>query len=139
MQKKKTLDIIGILLGLCILIVGIIFLIVPPDSYITESVAPISFGADYYTEQYNAHRAVVTNTSVTAGNLRAIGQAQAIYFGFFFIIIGALTILHYCKSYFTYDCIVSTFPENSQKAEQGIKCPPPAEEAGLKIKKQFHS
>ena len=58
-----------------------------------------------------------------------LGQAQAHYFGFFFITIGALTILHYGKSYFTCDCIVSTFAENPQKAEQQIKCPPPTGEA----------
>ena len=110
-------------------VVGVIFAIVPPESYRANSVDRISFGADYYTEQYNATRVAVDNTAVTANNLREIGQAQAHYFGFFFITIGALTILHYGKSYFTCDCIVSTFAENPQKAEQQIKCPPPTGEA----------
>ena len=49
-EKKKTWDIIGALLGLAILIVGVIFAIVPPESYRANSVDRISFGADYYTE-----------------------------------------------------------------------------------------
>ena len=80
-EKKKTWDIIGALLGLAILIVGVIFAIVPPESYRANSVDRISFGADYYTEQYNATRVAVDNTAVTANNLREIGQAQAHYFG----------------------------------------------------------
>ena len=50
LKKKKTWDIIGALLGLVILIVGVIFAIVPPESYRANSVDRISFGADYYTE-----------------------------------------------------------------------------------------
>ena len=102
-KKKKTWDILGILLGLSILLVGIVFMVTPPESYRANSVDDISFGADYYTEQYNATRVTVNNTAVTANNLREIGQALAHYVGFFFIALGILTMLHYGKSYFTCD------------------------------------
>ena len=42
LKKKKTWDIIGALLGLAILIVGVIFVIVPPESYRANSVDRIS-------------------------------------------------------------------------------------------------
>ena len=52
-KKTKTWDILGILLGLSILLVGIVFMVTPPESYRANSVDDISFGADCYTEQYN--------------------------------------------------------------------------------------
>ncbi len=122
LKKKKTWDILGILLGLSILLVGIVFMVTPPESYRANSVDDISFGADYYTEQYNATRVTVNNTAVTANNLREIGQALAHYAGFFFIALGILTMFHYGKSYFTCDGIAAAFTENSPKAEPCIKC-----------------
>lgn len=57
-EKKKTWDIIGALLGLAILIVGVIFAIVPPESYRANSVDRISFGADFCYYMKNRGREI---------------------------------------------------------------------------------
>lgn len=122
LKKEKTWNLIGILLGLAILIVGIVFIKTPPAySFYTDSVSDITFGGDYYTEQYNATRVAVNNIAVVARNLDKIGEAIANYFGCFFIVFGLLIILHYAKHYFTCVRTAGDFSENPQKAEPDIE------------------
>ena len=101
LNNKKTWDLIGAILGIVILIAGIVFMSSAPDSYSTKTTDYATFGADFYTYQYDATRAVASNAAVTANNLREMGEAQAKQFGFLFMIIGALTVVHYGKKYFT--------------------------------------
>lgn len=103
LKKEKVWNLMGLVLGLVILIVGIVFAVTPPDSYSTTSTEYASFGGDYYTYEYDATRAAASNAAVTANNLREIGAAQAKYFGFLFITVGALTMVSYGKKYFTED------------------------------------
>lgn len=102
LKRENFWNLIGCILGIVILLVGVVFLITPPDSYNTTSTDYATFGADYYTYQYDATRAIATNAAVTANNLREIGQAQAHYAGALFMVIGALTVVCFGKKYFTY-------------------------------------
>ncbi|MBQ4061290.1 MAG: hypothetical protein IJD14_00355 [Christensenellaceae bacterium] len=112
MKNKKTWDLIGTVLGIVIIIVGIIFISFPPETYTTSSTDDASFGGDFYTYQYEATQAAASNAAVTANNLREMGKAQAGYFGFLFVAVGALTVVNYGKKFFT-DYIV----KNSEKTE----------------------
>lgn len=119
LKNKKTWDLIGAILGIIILIVGIVFMASPPDHYYTDSADYASFGADFYTYQYKATRVVAGNTAVTANNLREMGIAQANYFGFLFIAVGALTVVHYGKKFFTdYVVEVAEVPQEESPAEE---------------------
>lgn len=101
MKNKKSWDMIGIILGIVILILGIVFMVSPPDTYKTNSADSASFGGDYYTYQYEATKIVAGNTAVTANNLREMGETQAKQFGVLLMVIGALTFVNYGKKYFT--------------------------------------
>jgi len=101
LKNKRFWDLVGAVLGIIIIVVGIVFMASPPRSFTTESADYASFGADFYTYQYDATRAAAHNAAVTANNLREMGTAQAKYFGFLFVVIGALTSLDYGKKYFT--------------------------------------
>lgn len=103
LKKKRTWDLIGMVLGLVILIAGIVFAATPPQAYSTDSTDYASFGGDFYTYQYKATRVVAGNTAVTANNLREIGEAQAKYFGVLFMAAGALTMVSYGKKFFVED------------------------------------
>lgn len=101
-KRENFWNLIGCVLGVIILLVGVVFCVTPPDSYYTTSTDYATFGADYYTYQYDATRAVASNAAVTANNLREIGHAQARYIGVLLMVIGALTVVSYGKKYFTY-------------------------------------
>lgn len=118
LNKKRTWDLIGIVLGLVILIAGIVFAATPPRAYSTDSTDYASFGGDFYTYQYKATRVVAGNTAVTANNLREIGEAQAMYFGVLFMAAGALTMVSYGKKYFAEDV-----PEVSAAVPEAIPVP----------------
>lgn len=100
LRRKRTWDLIGCILGLSVLVVGLAFLTTPPDAYSTRSADYAVFGADYYTYQYEATQIVAENVATTANNLREIGTAFARYTGVFFIMSGALILIHYGKNYF---------------------------------------
>ena len=100
LKRERTWNLIGFILGIAILIVGLVFLNSPPEAYHTESAEYAAFGADYYTYQYDATKTVAENAAVTANNLREIGTAQARYAGVFFMMAGALILIHYGKNYF---------------------------------------
>lgn len=101
-KRENQWNLIGCILGVVILLVGVVFCVTPPDSYNTTSTDYATFGADYYTYQYDATRAVASNAAVTANNLREIGRAQARYVGVLLMVIGALIVVCYGKKYFTY-------------------------------------
>ena len=118
--KNNIWNWIGFGVGIMIFIAGIIFLLTPPDSYYTNSVDKSSFGADYYTYQYEATRIVASNAAVAANNIRELGVALSRYAGFFFMAMGMLTIIHYGKS-----CFVSshsTAPSDETPKNQCVIC-----------------
>lgn len=101
LKNKKTWDLIGAILGIVILLAGFIVMCAPAESYSTSLTDYATFGADFYTYQYKATRAVASNAAVAANNLRELSGAQAAYFGLLLMAIGALTVVHYGKKYFT--------------------------------------
>lgn len=94
---EKFWNMVGAGLGALIILLGIIFLCSPADSFHTESADYASFGADYYTYQYEATTIVATNTAVTANNLRELSEKLASYTGTAFLMAGLLITAHYSK------------------------------------------
>lgn len=97
LSSEKTWNLIGVILGLAVIVVGLVFMFTPAHSYSTNSTDYATFGADYYTYQYSATRTVASNAAVTANNLRELGEKLAVYAGTFFMILGALISLNYGK------------------------------------------
>ncbi len=119
-KKENLWHLIGVGIGIVMIIVGIVFACAPAESYSTKSADYASFGADFYTYQYEATRYAVTNTAVTANNLREIGGRLAAYFGTGFIFAGALVILNYGKKLF--EEIILAKPETCCCSDEGCCC-----------------
>lgn len=103
--KENIWNWIGFVVGIVVLAGGIAFFLTPPDAYYTDSVDKASFGADFYTYQYDATRIIADNAAVTANNIRELGAALSRYAGFFFIAMGLLIVVHYGKL-----CFVKAIP-----------------------------
>ena len=99
-KRKNIWDLLGFVVGLAMILAGIVFLATPADTYSTRTPDSASFGADFYTYQYDATRAAAQNAAVTANNLRELGGKLAAYSGTFFLAAGALTAIHYGKRTF---------------------------------------
>ena len=97
LATEKFWNMAGAIFGVIVLLVGIIFMCTPADTYHTNSADSATFGADYYTYQYEATKIVAGNTAVTANNLRELGEKLATYAGFGFVVAGILIILNYGK------------------------------------------
>jgi len=97
MKRNSILNIIGIVIGLCILTAGIICFLSPADHYHTVTVDDAAFGGDFYTEIYSAVQTLSDNTAVAANNIRELGESLAFYFGAILSSIGVLTIFHSIK------------------------------------------
>lgn len=114
LKKESFWNLIGCILGVVVFLVGVVICVTPPDSYSTSSTDYATFGADFYTYQYEATRAVASNAAVTANNLREMGHAQAHYAGVLFMVIGLLTTISYGKKYFT-DLPNEAQPETNER------------------------
>ncbi len=97
MKRENIFNLIGIICGIAIIILGANIISTPADYSYTSSVASYTFGADYYTEQYAATEAVVDNTAVIADNITELSNKLTHYFGLIFIVSGVLTTLIYSK------------------------------------------
>lgn len=111
MQKEKRWNFIGMLLGVFVIFIGIYFIFDPPTFWSTSSARSYTFGADYYTEQYEVTRVAAVNTAVTANNIRDLGIAISKYVGTAFVITGATMIIHYKKKTLCLENIV--LPQNN--------------------------
>lgn len=100
LMREKTWSLIGMAVGLIVILIGFVFMATPADSYTTESTDYASFGADYYTYEYDATRAAASNAAVTANNLRELSSKLALYSGMFFVVLGVLIVLPNAKRYF---------------------------------------
>ena len=100
LMREKTWSLIGMAVGLIVILIGLVFMATPADSYTTESTDYASFGADYYTYEYDATRAAASNAAVTANNLRELSSKLALYSGMFFVVLGVLIVLPNAKRYF---------------------------------------
>ena len=100
MKKEKTINLIGMILGLAVIVLGIVLIFTPAKTYSANSVKSITFGADFYTEEYNATKVAAGNAAVTANNIRELGKKVALYVGLAFVIAGAVIELEYSKKYF---------------------------------------
>ena len=95
MDKKRIFNIAGAAIGLIAVLMGIIIIFCPADSYTTFRPDDVSFGADYYTYEYEATRYAALNAGITANNLRELGQSIAFYAGAAFVIAGLLILVNY--------------------------------------------
>lgn len=125
-KRKNIWDVLGFVVGLALVLAGIVFLATPAETYSTHSPDMASFGADFYTYQYDATRDAALNAAVTANNLRELGGKLAVYSGTFFLAAGALTAIHYGRR-----CFVPKEPgEASEIPAQPEDVPPVTEENG---------
>ena len=99
--KNNIWDWVGFAIGIFAIVLGIVFLVTPPDSYYTTSADRASFGGDFYTYQYDATRIAAGNAAVTANNIRELGIVLSKYSGFAFMIAGMLILVHYGKKCFS--------------------------------------
>ena len=100
MKKRNVFNLVGIVISVAAIIVGIIIIFSPAESYSTKSVDYAAFGGDYYTEEYAATRAAVGNTAVTANNIRELGGKLALYVGLMFVFGGAYAGVLFTKWFF---------------------------------------
>lgn len=104
---------IGCGLSVLLIILGIAFALTPPQSYRTKSGRDnISFGADFYTYEYEATQIAGSNSAVAANNLREIGVAQAHYVGTAFVASGLFGLLHFARK------LVMALPESNTSEGQ---------------------
>ena len=94
-MKTKIWNWIGMAAGLVAIIVGIVFAASSPDSYYTEHPDYSAYGADFYTDEYGATRAVAINTQSTVYLVKEIGGKIAGYAGWLFILGGLLIIVRF--------------------------------------------
>ena len=100
-RSHKLWDILGAVIGAIAILVGLALSAAAPEHYSTDSSdGRASFGADFYTYIYSAADAAASNTAVTANNLREMGATQAKQVGACLMLLGALVVVHYSKSYF---------------------------------------
>ncbi len=100
-RSHKLWDVLGAVLGAVAILAGLVLFTAAPEHYSTNhSDGSASFGADFYTYIYSAADAAATNTGVTANNLREMGATQAKQVGVCLMLLGALVVVHYGKSYF---------------------------------------
>ncbi len=117
-KSHKLWDIIGAAIGGVAILAGLALFVAAPEHYSTHSSdGHASFGADFYTYIYSAADAAAVNTAVTANNLREMGETQAKQVGACLMLLGALVVVHYGKSYF---CT----PEPAQTAAEPVAAAP---------------
>ena len=97
MDKGTVYNILGLIVGVAIIIAGGLIIDNTTTGYSTTYVDYAKFGADYYTEQYAATRAVVTNAAAAANNILALENRLTIYIGLAFVFSGILVSLSYAK------------------------------------------
>lgn len=100
LKSVKFWNMLGMIAGIAIIILGIVIVLTPADSYTTSTSIDVKFGADYYTYQYEASRNAAGNAAAAANNLREVAQKLALYTGLLFVVMGLLTTLKYAKKYF---------------------------------------
>lgn len=100
MKKEKVFNVLGLIVGLMLIIVGILVAKNPVDDYFVHSVDSVDyakFNADYYTEQYAATRAAVRNTGITVNIIDQLGKKLTLYAGLTFFFSGILVSLCFTK------------------------------------------
>ena len=88
-KREKIFNIIGVVAGIILIILGIYFLDTPAEYYITNTPNAVEFGADFYTYEHEATVAAAKNAAVTANNLREFSGKVTVYYGTTIIILGA--------------------------------------------------
>ncbi len=101
MEKEKSAKIafgvIGFILGIIIFIMGISTMNSKPESRSTSYTDSYSFGADFYTEEYEATKNAADNAAVTANNVRELGNTITNCFGTLLIAVGLIVCLYSLK------------------------------------------
>lgn len=73
------------------------FAFTPADVYSINYADSASFGADFYTYQYEATQIAANNVATLTNGLGHVAEKLALYSGCFFVIVGLLITLHYAK------------------------------------------
>lgn len=96
-MKRTIFNVLSIIVGIAMIIVGVNFNSNPAGKWTGSSPTSYTFGADYYTEQYEATRIAANNISATARTIGNLSEKLANYVGFAFIFAGILVCLSSLK------------------------------------------
>ncbi|MBE6813558.1 MAG: hypothetical protein E7523_11860 [Ruminococcaceae bacterium] len=108
MNAKKYLNSFGILIGVVVILIGVLCISYPADSYKSTYIADnASFGADFYTYQYQATRDVTSNTAAIDATIDDLSEKVARYAGAAFITAGLLIMIYFFKE------LIDMMPEKS--------------------------
>ena len=93
MNNEKKWYLLGVLLGILVIVAGIIFMATPAKAYGGSTPEYASFGADYYTYQYDATRDVASNVRVVTEAVNELSASVSLYAGAAFVVAGLLILL----------------------------------------------
>ena len=94
MRNERFWNVLGLILGVVVILVGVVFMATPAQEYGTSSPDYASFGADFYSYQYDATRIAANNVEAVADGLRELSAKLALYAGFGFVVAGAVLCLN---------------------------------------------
>ena len=87
-MTKEKFSKIGMIVGIIIVILGIVIFFDIPEDSVFEHTASLSFGADYYTYQYEATQNVANNIITLGRMVSKYYNLGLRYLGFFVSMIG---------------------------------------------------
>lgn len=126
MKKQRTWDLIGMIAGAVILVLGIVVLAVKAPEYSFNWADSASFGADYYTYQYEATEYAANNAASIGRTLRGMAVAMNRGLGFLVLSIGLLAVIHYGKAFFTAAAPEKPTAAQAAKTESSAEAQAPA-------------
>lgn len=95
--NEKTWNMAGIILGIIIIITGIVIMATPATRYWPHATEDVTFGADFYTYQYEVTAIAARNVSAAANNIGELSEKLTLYNGLAFMVAGALVVINYGK------------------------------------------
>lgn len=131
LKKEKVFYLVGLGIGAIMIIVGFCLLVGGVDGHNVQGyIESYSFGADFYTEQYNATRLAAVNAAAIAYYVEDVINVLNKCFGWMFIFSGALVCLANVKH-----IIFRAVNEENQNSPEG-KEPEKVEQIGEQIGEQ---
>lgn len=111
-MNHKTFNLLGVITGALSIVFGIVVIVLSRfhgNTYYSD--ATITFGADYYTESYQAMAKTVNAVSSNTEALNHLLTVTGLGFGFLLIIIGLIAICKFGKSMADAPVVLEAKPE----------------------------
>ncbi|MDD6311337.1 MAG: SHOCT domain-containing protein [Firmicutes bacterium] len=117
-MNKKTFNLLGVITGALSIVFGIVVIVLSRfhgNTYYSD--ATITFGADYYTESYQAMAKTVNAVSSNTEALNHLLTVTGLGIGFLLIIIGLIAICKFGKSMADAPVVLEAKPEPEPQPE----------------------